>query len=110
MRQRILATGVFAAGLCEAGGSRWSGVTTRLSSSKSGPGYNFRERLPESVGAPYAWPALADRLRIAAANVILEQSAEQILEHLSPRFMRAEDGTIGPERFANIFAVYAVTL
>jgi hypothetical protein len=68
VRQRILATGVFVAGLCEAGGSRWAGVTTRLtsdfdelsrvassvepSSSKSDPGYNFRERMPESVGAP----------------------------------------------------------
>jgi hypothetical protein len=42
--QRILATGVFVAGLCEAGGSRWAGVTD--------PGYSFRERMPESVGAP----------------------------------------------------------
>jgi hypothetical protein len=30
--------------LCEAGGSRWAGVTD--------PGYSFRERMPESVGAP----------------------------------------------------------
>ena len=27
VRQRILATGVFVAGLCEAGGPRWAGVT-----------------------------------------------------------------------------------
>ena len=52
VRQRILATGFFVAGLCKAGGSRWAGVTTRLNSPKSDPGYSFRERMPESVGAP----------------------------------------------------------
>jgi hypothetical protein len=63
--QRILATGVFVAGLCEAGGSRWAGVTD--------PGYNFRERMPESVGAPTYKQSL---MRFADWNKICLRAAD----------------------------------
>jgi hypothetical protein len=46
VHQRILATGVFVAGRCEAGGSRWAGVTD--------PSYSFRQQMPESVRATTA--------------------------------------------------------
>jgi hypothetical protein len=54
MRQRILATRVFVAGSARPAVFDGPGVTTRLSSPKSDPGYNFRERMRESVGAPAA--------------------------------------------------------
>jgi hypothetical protein len=58
VRQRILATGVSVAGLCEAGGSRWAGFTE--------PGYNFRERMPETVGAPQATMSIIGLCLVAA--------------------------------------------
>ena len=57
---------------------------------------------------PNVLPALAERLRIAAPIVILELSAELILESV-PRFLR-EVGAPGPEASARILADRGVTL
>ncbi|HEX3447020.1 MAG TPA: hypothetical protein VHS97_02135 [Isosphaeraceae bacterium] len=61
-----------------------------------------------AVMNPHVLPALAERLRIAAPIVILELSAELILER-DPRFLR-EMGVLGPEASARIFADRGVTL
>jgi hypothetical protein len=57
---------------------------------------------------PYVSPALAARLRIVAPSVILELSAELILERVR-RFMR-EVGAVGPDASARIVADRGVTL
>ena len=76
-------------------------VWTRLGSG------GFR-RAALAVMNPYVSPALVERLRIAAPSVILELSAELILERV-PRFLR-EVGAVGPEASARIFADRGVTL